>query len=321
MPDSPALASQLDPDVRAWLAIVLPEPVTSARALSGGYRNGNTLIRTEDGGQFVVRQYLQDDAARTCAVEAALLRRTAGTVPVAQFVAADATGAEAGQPVLLTSFVAGSLLHDELRRPAGEKEAAELGRSAGVALGQIGAVTFDRQGPFADSSLEPEAGRLPGSLPDFVDRCLAAGSAATVLSAAEIAGLRRLAETGQQFASLAPAACRLVHSDFNPKNLLVSPGPDGWTVTAVLDWEFAFSGSPLVDVGNMLRFASELPAGFTDAFVGGFAGAGGELPDNWQQISLAFDLYALADLLTRPVGHRYFSRAVTALRRRIAVDG
>jgi aminoglycoside phosphotransferase (APT) family kinase protein len=281
----------------------------------------NMLIQTADGGQFVVRQYLQDDAPRTCAVEAALLRLTAGIVPVAQFVAADESGQEAGQPVLLTSFVTGSLLLDELRRPVGEDEAAELGRSAGAALGQIGTFTFDRQGPFTDSALEPQAGGLPGSLPDFVDRCLAAGSAATALSPAEIAGLRRLAKVGQQHADRAPAACQLVHSDFNPKNLLIGPGPDGWTVTAVLDWEFAFSGSQLVDVGNMLRFASELPAGFADGFISGFDGAGGNLPDDWRQISLALDLYALADLLTRPVSHRYFGRAVTALRRRLAVDG
>jgi aminoglycoside phosphotransferase (APT) family kinase protein len=317
MPDSSLPAGQLGPDLDAWLADVLAAPVVAATPLSGGYRNANTLVSTADGDQFVVRQYLQDGAARTCAIEAALLVMMAGIVPAAEVVAADERGQTAGQPVLLTSFVAGSMLSDELRLQPDEDEAAELGRSAGLALARIGAITFGQAGPFADASLEPIAGGLPGSLPEFVEQCLAAGQAAEVLSAAELAGLRRLAEDGQRVADQADVASQLVHSDFNPKNLLVGPGPDGWTVAAVLDWEFAFSGSPLVDVGNMLRFAGELPPGFADGFIGAFAWAGGALPDDWRPISQAYDLYALADLLTRPVSHRYFGRAVTALRGRL----
>ena len=37
----------------------------------------------------------------------------------------------------------------------------------------------------------------------------------------------------------------------------------------ILDWEFAISGSPLVDIGNFLRFEDELPPGFIKAFVRG----------------------------------------------------
>jgi aminoglycoside/choline kinase family phosphotransferase len=65
---------------------------------------------------------------------------------------------------------------------------------------------------------------------------------------------------------------QLVHADFNPKNILVR----GASVAAVLDWEFAFSGTPLFDVGNMLRFAERYPPGY---------------------------------LLTRPPDHPYFQRA------------
>ncbi len=315
MPDS---AAELGPELAAWLSGVLPAPMAGARRLSGGYRNANTLVGTTDGGEFVVRQYLQEGGARSCAIEHALLVMMAGLVPTAEVVAADESGDSAGQPVLLTSFMPGSLLRDELSLRPDQDEAAELGRGAGLALARIGAITFGQPGPFADASLEPAAGRLPGSLPEFVERCLAAGHAADALSAAELAGLRRLAEDGQQLAGQAESASQLVHSDFNPKNLLVGPGPDGWTVTAVLDWEFAFSGSQLVDVGNMLRFADELPPGFAVGFIGAFGWAGGVLPDDWREISLALDLYALADLLTRPVSHRYFGRAVSAIRSRLA---
>lgn len=50
---------------------------------------------------------------------------------------------------------------------------------------------------------------------------------------------------------------RLVHGDFNPKNLLVSRTPGGWQVAAALDWEFRFSGCPYGDAANLLRFGTD----------------------------------------------------------------
>ncbi len=67
-----------------------------------------------------------------------------------------------------------------------------------------------------------------------------------------------------------------MHSDFNPKNVLAVRAGGRWSVSAVLDWEFAFSGSPLHDIGNMLRF--EQPPGFAAGFADGFRDGGGDLP-------------------------------------------
>ena len=61
-----------------------------------------------------------------------------------------------------------------------------------------------------------------------------------------------------------------MHSDLNPKNLLVDP--DTLVVTGVLDWEFAHSGHPFTDLGNLLRFDRD-PA-YADAVLGGGASAG-----------------------------------------------
>jgi aminoglycoside phosphotransferase (APT) family kinase protein len=114
---------------------------------------------------------------------------------------------------------------------------------------------------------------------------------------------------------------RLVHSDYNGKNLLAVARDGLWTVSAVLDWEFAFSGSPLADIGNMLRFDEEQPDGFAAGFIAGYEEAAGPLPPGWREISEALDLYALADFLTRPPGHRYVGKAVTLLKSRIERSG
>jgi aminoglycoside phosphotransferase (APT) family kinase protein len=54
----------------------------------------------------------------------------------------------------------------------------------------------------------------------------------------------------------------LVHGDFKASNVLV----DETGLTAVLDWEFAHSGTWMTDVGQILRHEESLPMGFADAF-------------------------------------------------------
>jgi Ser/Thr protein kinase RdoA (MazF antagonist) len=309
---SPAV---IEPTVKAWLgAILAGQALADAAPLSGGYRNRNTLVRTAAGERFVLRQYLQHDGSRAGAIEAALLARLSGRVPVAEVVAADLDGAATGRPTLLCRFMPGVLLKTALSD--GAAPAADLGRSVGRTLAAIGTLTFDRPGAFADASLRTSDRGMPRALPEFVARCLSSGPA-RVLAADERAAIMRLAGEAQAHLDAAPSVSQLVHADFNPKNLLVREHQGGWTVAAVLDWEFAFSGSPLVDVGNMLRFPADLPPGFAAAFIAGFGEGGGLLADDWREISLALDLFALADLLTRPADHRYFGRARQAIRRRM----
>jgi aminoglycoside phosphotransferase (APT) family kinase protein len=320
----------LDPGLAGWVRRALPgQRVTAATRLGGGYRNRNTLIAAAGGQAYVLRQYGADQpavppgtapadpaAARICAVEAALARRLLGVAPVPEVVAADPAGSAAGQPVLLSRHVPGVPVGVALAG-SGERDQAFLGRTTGRALAAIGTISFDRGGFFTDGTLEPSALDMSASLPEFVEKCLAAGPAPDVLSPAELAGLRSLARAWAPLAARASGSRQLVHSDFNPKNLLASRAHGEWSITAVLDWEFAFSGSPLHDIGNMLRFAGERPPAFTAGFTEGFRGGGGELPPGWREESEALDLFALADLLTRPVGHRYFGRAVAAIRARL----
>jgi aminoglycoside phosphotransferase (APT) family kinase protein len=138
------------------------------------------------------------------------------------------------------------------------------------------------------------------------------------LSLAEQDGLRELAALAGPLAARAAPGRRLVHCDYNPKNLLAVRQDGRRTVTAVLDWEFAFSGSPLTDIGNMLRPRPAAQAGLAAGFIAGYREAGGRLPADWREISEALDLYALADFLTRPPDHRYRRQAVKLIRARLA---
>lgn len=257
-----------------WLADVLPGSTPDLRPLTGGYRN-TTLLLTRAGHRWVLRRYRHDNRA---AVEAALAERLDGIVPVPRVLAADLDGTASGMPTLLLEHVEGTPGH----------LATGFASAAGRTLAAIGTITFDRPGTLDTPDLAPAPDGMPGDLAAFVAECVRSPNIA--LTTAERDGLVDLA---RRWSPLIPHGdARLVHSDYNPKNLLVR----GAHVTAVLDWEFAFSGSPLTDVGNMLRFAGPR---FAEEFVAGYRDAGGTLPDDWRAVSRALDLFALAELLTR----------------------
>jgi aminoglycoside phosphotransferase (APT) family kinase protein len=315
----------MDTGDQEWVeTVALPgRTIVAAQVLTGGYSNHNTLLTIDDGNRYVLRRYLGTNA---CATEAALAHRLADVVPVPAVIAADDRG------IMLSRFVPGRPVNQilsevdqtaaaELDRPTGagpgRSAAAELGRSVGETLARISRVTFDAPGFFGDGRLIPGP---PGAEPTsglnlFVERCLREGNAAGHLTDAEQKALQAWADEATPELAVVAGSRRLVHGDYNPKNLLAEQRDGRWVVTAALDWEYAFSSTPLFDIGNMLR---DPRPGFEEAFLGGFEDEGGELPDNWRRLSLALDLYSLADFLTRPVEHRYFGRALERIRSLLA---
>ena len=70
-------------------------------------------------------------------------------------------------------------------------------------------------------------------------------------------------------------------------------------MAALLDWEFALSGSPLIDVAHFLRYELSGSPLLEPHFSQGFQEAGGVLPPDWRQLSRIIDLSALVDTLVR----------------------
>lgn len=112
--------------------------------------------------------------------------------------------------------------------------------------------------------------RLPGEHgQDLIEQ----GHAAAVLrSAGEV--------LGRLHAIPAEPGAVLVHGDFGPNNMLFDPGD--FTVTALLDWEFAHVGRPVEDLAWcewIVRFHHAEHAGALAEF---FAAYGGLVPD-WSE--------------------------------------
>jgi Ser/Thr protein kinase RdoA (MazF antagonist) len=98
-----------------------------------------------------------------------------------------------------------------------------------------------------------------------------------------------------------PNSTRLIHCDYNLKNILIRKVGSAWKVAGVLDWEFALAGSPLVDIGNFLRFEAELPPGFGESFIRGYLSSSSGLPANWRDVARLLDLAAMVNFLEREV--------------------
>ncbi len=119
-----------------------------------------------------------------------------------------------------------------------------------------------------------------------------------MLSPEVISGIQK---TIEQYAYLFPTGNErcLVHGDFDPANILVDKINGSWAVTGVLDWEFAFLGSYLWDVANMLRYAHKMPSEFQNAFIGGLKRSGIHLPSTWPTTIHLLNLCSLLDCLKR----------------------
>ena len=146
----------------------------------------------------------------------------------------------------------------------------------------------------------PSRRRCPTCWSPFGERVLGEREAREALGGFIADGFLTLLR--ESASSLEPVATEssLVHSDFNGKNLVLARTFEGAPrVEAVLDWEFAFSGPPLADVGNMLRRQERMPACSSTASARGSDAGGGALPPGWRSIAAALDAMALLDFLDR----------------------
>lgn len=277
--------------------------------LSGGW-SGETFLAEAAGERSVVRVYARPSHRGEAAheVDAALLRLVRGLVPVPEVLEVRRADPATGLPALLvTSFLEG-VRCDEVLPRLDDAGLARLGGRLGVLLADLAGMPMLRPGPFVDGDLTIGSFAVDGQsldgLPAFVD--LYADRLAG-FSPESTAGLRRVAEDAQALLDTVGRCC-LVHSDFNPKNLLLDP--DSLEVTGLLDWEYSHAGHPYTDLGNVLRFDRE-PA-FVEAVLAAYVDRRGGDPAEALDLARAADLWALVDLAARagenPVADRAHAR-------------
>lgn len=248
--------------VRERLGAMDDEP----ELLSGGLENTNIRV----GADKVLRIYTQDPGRKK--TEEALLGLDWKNFVVPRVISDRSD-------YLVLEFTGHQALQDE----------PEQGLAVGKALAEIHARPYDTWGLLgADLNVVEPFKDLMDDLLRFASGCL------------ETAPLQ-VQELGQQALSYLQAhkaelravlgPPRLVHSDFKVSNV-------HWSVQGrplILDWETAYAGSALSDIGQLFRWGAS--DAFRAAFEDGYRSGGGQLVPGWQRAAEQLDLVNLLSLL------------------------
>jgi aminoglycoside phosphotransferase (APT) family kinase protein len=277
---------------------VLPRcRVLGMEPLAGGLRNASFKVHLHSLTEPVVLRIHQHDAS-LCQKEIDIIRLIGTSVPVSEVIGAKPNGLDGTPPFLLMRFIEG-LSFRELRRKGDMEAIAKAAYSAGETLAAIGLFHFPQQGwiapgPTITKSLLAEANHMPR----FVDGCLESANLQKWMAADLRDRTGALVWSWATQLAAIENTSNLVHGDFNRRNLLVRPTAGHWTVAAVLDWEFAISGTPLVDFATFLRYEQTAQLVTEPHFSTGYLSAGGKLPENWRQLAKVIDLASLCESLT-----------------------
>jgi len=260
----------------------------AAEPLAGGLRNTNIKVELDGPpSPLVLRIYRHDPAL--CRKELDLYRLLDGHVPIPQIVHAEPVGIGELPPFTLHHFIKG-ITFRELKHTGNLEALAQAAYSAGETLAAIGRIRFEKPGwiPSGDTIETPR----------FIDECMASPVLQQRVPAEVRERVSALAWSVSPQLALLDQDTHLVHGDFGKRNLLVRCSGGRWSIAGVLDWEFAVSGSPLMDVGHLLRYERAASPSLEPHFSNGIIDAGGELPDNWRLLSQIIDLAALVEFLT-----------------------
>lgn len=281
------------PDIQAMVAAAFPDKeLATYEVISGGCANLNIKISlVKVLTPYILRIYLRDKEAALHEQKIVALIGQTVPIPKVYYV-----GDFDGYRFAITEYKSGITLRDLLLQNP-EPVWKQVMVDAGKMLGEFHRYKFPAVGFFdANLAINPTP---PDGQFLFTMGCLNNNKVIATLSEEMVTQIHSLFLTHKQLLSDSSSPT-LVHADYGPENILVDKFNDEWKITAILDWEFAYSDNWLIDVSNMLRYAHKMPRAFEDSFLLGIKSAGLVLPEHWR---LAVDLLNLSSLLDLIVRH------------------
>jgi aminoglycoside phosphotransferase (APT) family kinase protein len=250
--------------------------------LSGSVSNLIYLLRffgTEP--PVVLRVYVRDSSA--CQKEVDILRSGQRQLPVPELIYANPKGEDDVGPYVLYRYAEG-MTFQELKSQGNLQDMAEAAYAIGAALARLQTVSLS----------EPVSGRR-----EITGECLNSPVLEHRLGGTDRDRL------GVFFSAWLPRIRHLyhdrvlVHGDFNNRNTIVKREGNRWVVTGILDWEYAFVGSPLWDASRFICFERRAWPCREPHFSRGFCDSGGSLPEDWSVFSRTLNALSAAESLSR----------------------
>jgi len=268
--------------------------------LSGGLINTNLKVSFEANYDPVVLRVYRD-GAEPCRKEVALHSLLRAHVRVPEILHSKTD--DSGVSFSVLQYING-ITFQQLTSSGNVLAISDAARSVGRTLGAIGQVRFPRPGKLEveKSSNQLRVGEPfitgPDSIPRLLDRFLESTVCCERLGADLTSSVRDFVWAWSSAIPNLDERPTLVHNDFGNRNILVREDNGQWVVAAVLDWELAFSGSQLLDVGHFLRYEKACTPQQEPFFSQGFIESGGQLPEDWKAIVRVIDLTGLVECLT-----------------------
>src|SRR5262249_49416747 len=141
-----------------------------------------------------------------------------------------------------------------LRRQGDVQGVADASYDAGRILPRLAHHRFERTGLLSPSLEIEDSPFTDASLAEIVEHFAASPLFRHAVRATLLDRILEFARVNNDRFTAAATDATLVHGDFNSPNIFVRQERGSWRVAAILDWEFAFSGSIICDIGNMLRY-------------------------------------------------------------------
>ncbi len=268
------------------------QKLASYKRIPEGCANLNIKIDMEDSTSHILRIYIHDNDAAIREKNLGTLLKDKIPIPLTFYV-----GEIDGYTFAITKLLPGRHLGSFLLGNV-PYDIEAIMYDAGKILSNIISYSFNTSG-FFDKNLNVISGSASiEKLSAHIEECLSNQNVIAVL------GLEKIEDASNfinQNKHLFPDENEryLVHGDFDPANILVDKTNDKCHISGILDWEFAFSGSYLWDVANMLRYAHKMPPAFQNCFILGLTDGGLQLPENWNSTIDLLNLTSLLDCLKR----------------------
>jgi aminoglycoside phosphotransferase (APT) family kinase protein len=264
----------------------LPKSILkSLDLLTGGAANLNYLLRFHGtDAPVVLRIYTRDPSA--CRREIDILNFISRQLPVPELIYADPEGDEDLGPHVLYRYAEG-MTFQELKTRGNVQDMAEAAYAIGAALARLRTVA-------------PAWSVDPPSRQEITDKCLCSPVLEQRLGGAEKHRLHSFVSAWLPEVRHLYREKTLVHGDFNNRNTIIKRQGSEWVVTGILDWEYAFFGSPLWDASGFICFERQARPCREPHFSRGFSENGGSLPQDWYLFSRALNALTATESLGRP---------------------
>ncbi|WP_341985422.1 aminoglycoside phosphotransferase family protein [Rossellomorea oryzaecorticis] len=290
MPDMYTIQNMLNPFLKG-------KRIDQVQRLSGGLNNSNIKIITNTNEIFVLRIYPKEN--KSMKIESEIAKLLEGRVPVPKVLYSDSSCSVFNYPFLLMNWVRGEQLSEMMDRK-NEKIIWRAATAAGAALAEVHKMKFHDSGFFdGQLNIKEHVKINANTFIAFIEEILKKGYVIKHIGGKLCSSVLNFSKEHAFLLDDPGEQNSLVHSDFNPLNILVEEEDSSIRISAILDWEYAFSGSPLIDIGNMLRYEGVTSIGMLKPFILSYRENGGVLLHEWLQRAKLLDLIALLDLLNK----------------------